>query len=390
MLTLDKFTGINNVLPGERLTATELASAVNVDIGLRAEVKRRQGYTEVLSTCHKNLHQAPGFMLATVDGGNLVAIAPSGERTTIYFSLGTSRVWYTDLPDGRTTFSNGLVCGITDGVTYTTWGVPAPSAVGAAASTAGDLFPGRYRYQTTHVRLSDGLESGASYAPWVDLTGGISITGLPVLPGHATNVYLTGADGDAAFLAGTTMGDSFAYDEANDALVLPCRTEFLEPAPPGRLTAFWRGRVLTAVGPVLYASRANQVELFDRRKDFRQFTAPIVLVQPVDDGVYVGTEKELAFLSGDSFDSLTFRAVLDGPVVLGSGVSAPGDKLLFDGEPGRPGTAMMCIAARKLVAGGNGGVLSIMTAGRYETDVSEVAATFRVIDGVPQYIAIPQ
>ena len=97
MLIFKNFTGINNVIPTERLEhdpetgTTELTQAVNVDIGLKGEVRLRAGYSEVLATCHKNLHQAKGFMLATVDGGDLTAMnANGGARVTLYPSLGVS------------------------------------------------------------------------------------------------------------------------------------------------------------------------------------------------------------------------------------------------------------------------------------------------------------
>ena len=389
MLTFKNFSGINNVLPAHRLTETELTIATNVDIGLSGELRRRQGYSEMLDTCHKNLWQADGFMLATVDGGDLVAIAPSGTRTYVYFSLGSARVWYCNLPDGRTTWSNGLIYGITDGVTSTAWGVPVPQSIGAMASTAGSLFPGDYQYQLTYVRLADGQEGGPAYSNPMPISGGVSLTGLPALAGHKINVYLTGANGDAAFFAGSTATSSFSYSGPNEALTLPCRTEFLQPAPAGTVTAFWRGRVLLAVGSVLYASRTNQAELFDLRRDFKQFSAPITLIQPVDGGFFVGTTKELAFLAGAEFDKLAFTPVVSGPVVLGSGVAVRGE-LVKRGDGLGQGSAMICIADRVLVAGFSDGGISRLTEGRFTTDVAEVAATFRMIDRIPQYIAVPQ
>lgn len=397
MLTFKSFSGINNVLPSHRLVpnqstgVTPLAVATNVDIGLTGEVRRRRGYSTLLTTCHKNLWQADGFMLATVDGGDLVAIAPNGARTSLYFALGPSRVWYCNLPDGRTTWSNGLICGITNGAVSQTWGVQVPASMGAAAASAGGLFSGEYRYQLTYTRLSDGLESGATISAGITLAddSGISLSGLPALAGYRINVYLTGHNGEDGFLAGTTDTSTFSYTGYNDALVLPLRTGFLRPAPVGTATAFWRGRVLTAVGSVLYASKTNSWEAFDLRRDFKQFSAPITLVEPVDNGIFVGTQSELAFLGGTEFDRLTYNQVINGPVVLGSGVQVPGE-LVQRGQGTGQGSVMVCIAARDLVAGFGDGGISRMTEGRYATDVTEVAATFRKVDGIPQYIAIPQ
>jgi hypothetical protein len=394
MLTFAKFSGINNVLPTEQLVPaprtgiTPLAAATNVDIGLAGELSRRAGYSEASVLCHTNLHQAEGFMLSTAVA-DLTAISSTNVRTVVYPSLGSSRVWYCNLPDGRTTFSNGLINGITDGLTATGWGVPVPATIGALTPVAGDLFPGDYQYQITYVRLSDGLEGGPAYSNPVAIPdGGVLLTGLPVLDGYSINVYLTAQNGDVGFLAGNTIGAAFSYLGKNDALVLPCRTEHLQPAPVGTVTAFWRGRVLVAVGPVLYASKTNGWEVFDFRRDFKQFSAAITLIQPVDDGLYVGTTEELAFLSGTEFDKLAYRQVIPAGAVLGSGVAVRGE-LIKQGDGVGEGAALVCIADRVLVAGFSGGNIIRMTEGRYTTAVTEVTATFRQIDGIPQYLAVP-
>lgn len=395
MLKFDKFTGLDNVQPAHRLTQFQVGSALtaatDLDVGLSGELKRRTGYVETLATCHKNLHQADGFLLATVDGGDLTKLdSAGGSRVTLYPSLGSARVWYCNLPDGRTTFSNGSICGITDGVTATGWGVPIPASLGALTDVVGLLDPGDYQYMLTYVRTSDKLEGGPLYSnPLPVASGGIVLTSLPTLAGYSMNVYITAADGDDGFYAGNTTSSAFSYTGKNDALALPCRTGYLQPAPAGTVTAFWRGRVLIAQGNALYASRTNQWEAFDFRRDFKQFSAPITLIQPVDGGVFVGTSDELAFLAGAEFDKLTYRRVVEGSVVLGSGVSVRGE-LVKQAEGSGLGSAMICIANGVIVAGFSDGGVVRMTEGRYKTTVTEVSATFRQINGIPQYIAVPQ
>lgn len=387
------FLGINNVQPSERLGESDLAQAVNVDIGLSGEIARRQGYSTLDATTPADwMHERKDCALV-VSGSDLVAVSLDGLTKTALLTdalLATNRTWFTDLPDGRTAFANGVLTGITDGVTVTGWGVPVPASIGTATSVAGQLNPGAYQWQITYVRTSDGLEGGAAFSSPVDLPdGGILLTGLPVLAGHRINVYLTGANGDKAFYAGTTITGSFSYLGKNDALTLPCHTEHLAPAPKGAICATWRGRALLAEGNVLHASRPHQPELFDLKRDFKQFTAPITMVQPVDDGIWVGTEKELAFLAGAQFDALQFTPRDVGPVVLGSGVSAPGE-YVAQGQGAGQGAAMLCIAGGRIVSGFNGGLLINVTRERYQTEVSEVCATFRLTGGIPQYVAIPR
>lgn len=388
MLTFKAFSGINNVLDSARLSPDTLTVARDVDIGLTGEVKRRSGYVRANADAHTSLYESQAGMLASVGlNGDLTNL---GTSSVLRASLGHDRIWYCDLPDGRAAFSNGTICGLTDGATSTTWGVPTPASIGSALDIAGALFPGDYQYQITYVRLSDGREGGPAYSdPFPVADGGVFLSGLPVLAGHKINVYLTSHNGGEAFLAGSTTTATFSYIGKNDALVLPCRTDFCQPAPAGICLTQWRSRVLVAKGNVLYTSLPNNVELFDFRRDFKQFIDPITMVVPVDDGIYVGTTKELVFLSGIQFDALQYRRAMDGPVVLGSGVAVRGE-LVKQGEGAGLGSAMICIADGRIVAGFNGGGLVRLTEGKYHTTATEVHAHFRQIDGIPQYVAAVQ
>lgn len=387
MLTFKSFTGINNVLPPHRLGSGDLLAATNVDVGLTGEVVRRAGLTKASDLCHKNLHQAAGFMLATC-GPELTAIHPGGARHVIHPVLGSDRVWYCNLPDGRTTYTNGLIQGVTDGFVGLERSVAAPDSLGVVDPIPGLLIPGEYRYYITH-RRGDGVESPAAGSVPIGVSsGGVRLSGLPVRLGFETLVYLSSADGEGAYLAGATSGADFEYAGSNVALVLPCRTVGALPFPVGTITAFWRGRVLVAQGNVLWASRASAPHLADWR-NFKQFSGEITAIQPVKDGVYVGTSKDLVWLGGDSWDDLTYTATQLGAVTPGSGVTAPGSRIKAGKEPG-DGTAMLCIANGEVVAGFSGGQTVRLTGNRFHTDVTEVCATFREVGGIPQYVAVPQ
>lgn len=393
MLKLKEFRGLNNVVEPENMSDKELAVALDVDVGPSRELRRRTGYEQQSEHCHKNVHEAQGYLLATRLGGELVALPEDGQpdaAVSLHPSLGIARVWYCNLPDGRTAFTNGLIAGITDGQTAHDWGVPVAQSMGGFTEVAGKLTKGEYRYALTYTRLADGLEGGAVYsAPVVVNDGGVLLMGLPELEGYQLNVYLTPPNSDHAYYAGVARGDSFSYMGEVDALTLPCRTAFMQPAPVGTVLAFWRGRMLVAVGRVLYASLHGEWELFDLQRDYKQFGSNITLIVPVDDGIYVGTERELAFLGGTEFEGLQFRQVLNQGVVLGSGVPVLGD-MVGMGDGIGSGAAMLCIAGGGIVAGFNSGQLNRLTFERYRTEVKEVAATFREVGGIPQYIAIPQ
>ena len=387
MLTFEAFTGINNVVPAHRLKASDLVNGQDVDIGLTGGITRRSGYTARSDQCHKNLHQAAGFMLATC-GPALTAIHPDGARHVIHPALGSDRVWYCDLPDGRTTYSNGLIQGVTDGFSNAERTIPAPDRLGAVDQAFGGLTPGQYRYSLTY-RRADGVESPAASSESVTLSqGGLRLDALPARDGMDLQVYLSGMDGEGGFLIGATSGSSFEWGGRNSELVLPCRTIGSREFPLGTITAFWRGRVLVAQGNVLWASRPMAPHLSDWR-DFRPMPSRITAILPMDDGIYVGTDEDLVWLAGTTFDALAYLPRRCGPVVMGSGVLAPGKQVKL-GDGTGSGTAGLCIAGGEIVAGFAGGQTFSLTDNRYITDTTEVCATFRIEGGVPQYIAVPQ
>lgn len=388
MLTFKQFSGINNVQPPERLSPSALTVASNVDIGLTGELSRRAGYTRASTDAHTNLFDSGTLRLATAGlNGDLINL---DTGVVLYPSLGHDRVWYAELPDHRVAFSNGLITRVTDGVKTTQWGVNPPAGVGAGANALGDLFEGEYRYALTHVREVDGLESAPVFSEPLQITsGGVFISGIPVRTGCTTNIYLTSHNDGQFYLAGSTTASAYGFTGTNDDLVQPCRTEFTTPPPAGRCLTAWRNRVLVAVDNVLYATEPTSFERVNVRRDFKQFIDPITSVTPVDDGIYVGTTRELVFLAGDKFDSLMYRKVADKGVVLGSSVSVRGE-LVRQGEGAGLGSAMICICDGHILAGFNGGGIVRLTDGVYRTQAAEVFATFRQINGVPQYMAIPR
>ena len=390
MLSFSSFNGINNVLPQHRVPNSGLHAAVNVDVGLSGELTRRDGYSLVSHLCHKNLWQANGFLLAT-SGSELVAVHPDGARHVIHPALGPERIWYCNLPDGRTTYTNGLLHGVTDGFVGLDRSVPAVPVdpPPELTETAGGLFKGAYRVYLTYRRDADGAEGPASdLRPATLAQGGLVLTALPALAGHTIQVYLGGLDGEGAYLAGAAPGETFRFAGYNRDLVLPCRSLGAVSVPVGTYTAVWRGRVVAAVGETLWAARAAAPHLADWR-DFRPMKSKITGVVAVTNGLYVGTEGELVFLGGDTFDGLQYQDTARGAVVAGSMVPAPGHRLKL-GDGAGNGEAMVCLAGGRVVAGFAGGTTNELTGGAYATAVTEVAATFRELNGIPQYVAIPQ
>jgi len=397
-MKVERFTGLDNQNNGteeESLAPGALKQATDCYVDENGWMVRRAGFTLASAGVYTSLWQGSAMQLAVL-GGDLVKVGGS----TLHASVGTARMWFVELPDGRVVYSNGTAMGIVNaaGTSRTAWGVPVPASVGTGANTAGSLPPGTYRWCVTHRRTSDGLEGGPAYSGTLAVTTGIALSGLPTLADHTLNVYITTANGTEHFYAGNTATSSFTLTSAASR-VRKCMTHYCKaPLAGGILPKFWRGRMLLAVGDTLYATKARTLHLFNVKEDARRFGGTITMVEPVISGIWIGTTEGLYFLgTGNTFAELVMTRKIDGPVLLGSGVAVRGGALLRMGSNG-PGLAgdgndgALCIAARAITACYADGSCNALTDQRYlvSSSVTSVAASVIENGSLSQYIAIPQ
>lgn len=386
--TFGKFSGVNNVLPEQRVPMDGLVQAVNCDLDNSGELRAALGTTLLAAgDWHSAYGDTDGNRFAVKDG-DLVRFAADGSSAVIQASVGAAKMYFYTLPDGNTVYMNGTVAGTVLSGTNTvrTCGVPIPVSAGSAADTAGSMFPGDYGWQVAYKRDSDGQEGGMQYpvAGVTVTTGGIALTGLPQLAGHTLQIYISSHNDDTAYWAGQTAGTTFTFTAANDTLVLPSKTDFLAPPPVGTHLGFYRGRMLVADGPVLWASRPFQYELFDLRKDYKMFKSDILFHASVDDGVYVGTADGVFFLQGDQFDKLTMRTVDTAPALANSAVVVDG---AYIGEGQSSGKSVICVAGGYICAGAGGGNWQRLTDGVFKVpETTCTGAAFHYTRGIPQYV----
>lgn len=399
-MKITKFRGLDNVSVGDAqhtLKPGDLLEAANVDIRNDGSLASRAGFSQAAAGGYANLWHGSALQMATL-GADLVCVTTS---TIVHVGVGNARMWYGELPDGRIVYSNGTATGVVaaDGASRDAWGVPVPAGIGAATDVAGALAAGEYRWCITHRRTLDGLEGGPAYSGRFQVNaGGLSLAGLPVLAGHSTKVYVTAANGTEHFYAGSTADGTFTLT-TNESRTVKCMTHFCKaPMPGGVMPRFWRGRVLLAVGDVLYATKARTLHLFNVREDFRRLAGTITMVEPVDNGpdsgIWVGTTAGLYFMgSGARFDELKLSLRAEGAVVRGSGARVPGESLLKgDAVAGKGNDGIVCIAGGRLTACYGDGTAVPLTEGVYHVapEVTEVYAMFRRDGVTSQYVAVPQ
>ncbi|MNL02650.1 hypothetical protein D3C87_1231640 [compost metagenome] len=305
-----EWTRLGRTLP-DRSKATYLYAADNVDLSANSYLRRRRGFMGAITgDCH-SVWGDGGEGYAVIDRvlSHLEPVALG--QTPLIADLPPVALAYARAPDGWVYWSNGQQIGRLQGVQARPHITPTPSPAPTAAATAGALPAGRYQVAFT-ADGQDG-ESAATVPVVVDLPdgGGIAFSGMAA----GMRVYATGPNGEifnevqgGAFLSLTNLG-------ARAATIL------LAPMPPGRALAIYGGSLLVAVGNTVCVSEPYRYGLMNPSRGYIPFPAPVTVVQPCEDGVYVAADKTY-WLAGDILDT-TAATVLPFGALRGSSGFSP-------------------------------------------------------------------
>lgn len=391
VVEISGFRGLRNVVPSVGFDLGDLEVGLNIDIDDALIAHRRKGHGPVVVAGIDRDIWAEGAMCLGVGGNALKRMYPDYSLVTLHAGLTAGRpLTYAAIGD-RAYYSNGVEMGVVRGSARRSWGI-APPTIPPATSTGGALSPGRYQYTLTYIR-DDDQESGARRAEVITLTttGGISLTSIPVSDDATVThkaIYVSDVDSQKLWLHAVLPNETttFAIRESRIDTVL-LETQFLSPPPAGDIIAYANGRMLVARGARLYVSEPYAPELFDLRKG-PTFTAPLTMVFPLEDGTWVGTASEVAWLPNAEPEQWVFRKRSSQGVV--PGTAAPGDgKLIGDGS-----TKLPCVffaTTKGLCAGLPGGQLVEFTEGRFNLPAqARGAGVIREHRGIAQYVVTLQ
>lgn len=278
-------TQLATVLP-DRSRGTYLFGADNVDINQKGYLKRRRGSTSVIAGVAHSLWSDAKGGLAVLDD-TLVQLSPSGAglaHTPVRTGMARRAVSYSRGADGDVYWSNGVeIRRVAAGVDRPIL-TPSLAADPVVTATAGGLPAGRYLIVFSVIDPIDG-ESGTAAPQQIDLPdgSGLHITGLD---GRNVRVYLSGPNGATPTLQLTTTdasADVLTYRDGG----IRCQTLLNDPMPPGTIVRHYNGRMLVASGNVLYISEPYFYGLIDGGKNYIPFRAPITIVEPTPNGVYI-------------------------------------------------------------------------------------------------------
>jgi hypothetical protein len=385
--SFEQFLGLRNVVGEESFEPGDLAAALNVDVTDALRLRRRAGYSTALASGDFHSLWSNGTTALVVRGTELLEVLPDFSLRSVRTGLtAEQRVYYAVVGD-RVFYSNGLQTGVFQAGVSRSWGLAVPSSLPTAVPVGGNLPLGRYQYTLTYLR-ADGQESGAPRAGMIELTspGGIAFEDIPVSTDpdvRFKRLYVSPADGDMMYVLLVLLNEETqASYHIERTGTVPLATQFLVPAPAGWHLAVIGGRVLVAAGNRLYPSEPFAPELFDLRRGV-PFASRITLVAPLDDGVYLGTESEIAWLPGNDPAKWAYQPRADYGAIPGTlAYGQAGDVVEAEGP------AAFFATTQGICVGLNGGVLINLTNDRFNYPVmDEGSAVVRDSGGSVQYVA---
>lgn len=323
------FIGIDNVSPEPVSIRGALRDAVNVDIDRQGSLARRPSSAVQIPGGATSVHSFPnkGFMLF-VQSGNLMRAGANDATATTLGLVADTQLDYVDLNDEILVVGLNTLARV--GVGFGSVGVEHPAApLVAVDATAGGFAAGLYGVAITFI-ADDGEESAASDAVFVTVpeNGGVEIAALPI-PNEAKvrriRIYRTPTNGDVFYAAQeVALPHSGAFLLNPGALGRACDTRHKTRMRPGQYSRLWRGRLVVGRGRNLYFSEPLRYGLHDTRHGFVQFPTNVTMIEPVDDGFYIGQGTGVLFLRGDTPDALRIT-------ITGAAPPIPGTSLLVDG-----------------------------------------------------------
>lgn len=366
--------GMNNLNADYSLPEGTVRNIVNADVSNDGRLDLRSGMTKIYSgTDLRDGYSCPiGEFF--VESNNLMQLNADNAATRLqhgivgplayHYMLG--RVY---MSDSRRTYKliNGYVH---------PWGLPRPPKP-TLSGAAGSLPPGVYAAVIVGVD-GDGLESGASEIATINLrqAGGIIFTNLPVLAGQTVRLYLSTSNGTELYHVADTAAASYTVTAQgyDDGAFL--ETRGVSRPPVGRIIRDYKGRVYIADGTgLVWYSDVFRYDHFRLDEGYLMFPYPVVLMEPVNAGIFFVTDKTTWFYAGTPEEGFEIRQVFDYGAVFGTSVRRDDGSVMWQSQRGA------------IIGGPDGSAQNVQEKQVAPDHATAGAAIIREENGMQQFIA---
>lgn len=290
---------------------------LNLD-SFATQVEKRSGRTLLASlTNSHSLQEVDGYFLVGAEGVTfgraLWLVELTGNKTELAELPDFNRLYYVPIGD-RIYISSRTKSFIFNKITrqVETWGVAIPEVGPDVTVIGGGLPPGKYHLTFTRNNILGEL-SGAGPVTIVDLavTGGFDVSNVA----SDFMVWITEPNGIKFLLSGISP----KIQKPVGAEIL----QTLDVTPPDGLEhlIFFRGRIWGTKDDKILYSNSYAFNWFRPYNSFT-FKGPILMLADDPNGVYIGTDVDTWFQSGDNIRQMSLKRIGEG-VIKGALVYAP-------------------------------------------------------------------
>ena len=175
------------------------------------------------------------------------------------------------------------------------------------------------------------------------------------------------------------------------ATALPVGGRLFGDPPRARALTYFNGRIYLAQRTTLWATELFLYDFVDKTKGYKQFESNIAALGSVTDGLYIGTETDLWFMSGDTFHTMRRIQLSNAGVIPGTLVTVPAEVVHPANmtQPIANKIAVVMMTQAGIVVGFDGGETYNLTQMRYMFPDAESGATlFRRQDGMDTLVTV--
>lgn len=315
---VSSFKGLNNVDDPVRLSLEWATQADNVDITKSNGLARCSGYTRVTTnSAITGAYTTKDFeRFYVVDSGQLRMMSP-GLTSYVVLKTGLSTslpVWFDEV-NSVVFYTNGVDFGMLDATSWQQWGVPSPEVTPTGTWTSGGLPEGMYQIVCTFVD-ERGVESGNGPLMSMIGSGQITLTDIPQLAGHTTNVYVTRQNGTVLYQLVEGAGTSATYN--NDGVLGRELPYWGTDIPRGSIVAYYDGRLYCAEPypqdnyTAIWRSLPLQFHHFDYAMEGLAVPGVVKMMKASSEALIIGTDDKIFAYDGEKLEELADYGVVYG------------------------------------------------------------------------------
>lgn len=385
--------GVNSVSPDISQPETSLRQASNIDLDDEGYPSDRSGYTLEIACSDGHSLYADGDIAYFVDATSLKKVTvQSGSlvEEVLQTGLENRSMGFVKVNDAIY-FSNGINTGVIRDSVVEIWGVEIPATYpDLSAVSGGQLDGGIYQIYILFKNYNGEISGGVQRPKTITLIDGqgISLTNIPVPVSsevEKVQVYRSTANGTVLYLCAEIAAGTTSYTVTKGSgLSIDLKTLFREQmsAYTSDLLAHYNGRILSAIGNVVYASDALRYGLIHVPSNFILFPETVTNIVPVTDGIYVTADKTY-FIAAAFTEQQTQRVVLDYGAVRKTFI-----KLSASANQDSKYPTAAWWSHKGLCFASDGGVVRNISQDRIADKVfSEGSLVFREIEGVRQVLS---